>query len=385
MAKKKNDEPKVYKEHPSVDQRITDTLRENYMPYAMSVIVSRAIPEIDGFKPSHRKLLYTMYKMSLLNGNRTKSANIVGQTMKLNPHGDAAIYETMVRLTRGNEALLTPFVDSKGNFGKVYSRDMAYAAPRYTEAKLDGICAELFRDIDTDAVDFVDNYDGEMKEPTLLPTTFPNILVSANTGIAVGMASNFCGFNLEEVCRTTIECIRNPEHDILSTMPAPDFTTGGELIYDESEMRAIYESGRGSFKVRAKWQYDKKENLIEVTEIPYTMIGAGINKFLMDVADLVESKKLTDVTDISNQSNKEGIRIVLELKKDADVNKIKAILYKKTKLEDTYGVNMLAIDEGRPETMNLKQILNTFLEFQYRNMTKKYNVLLEKELEKKLG
>ena len=239
MAKKKTDEPKVYKEHPSVDQRITDTLRENYMPYAMSVIVSRAIPEIDGFKPSHRKLLYTMYKMGLLNGNRTKSANIVGQTMKLNPHGDAAIYETMVRLTRGNEALLMPFVDSKGNFGKVYSRDMAYAAPRYTEAKLDAFCAELFRDIDTDAVDFVDNYDGEMKEPTLLPTTYPNILVSANTGIAVGMASNFCGFNLAEVCRTTIELIKNPEHDILSTLPAPDFTTGGDLIYDEAEMRAI--------------------------------------------------------------------------------------------------------------------------------------------------
>ena len=295
MAKKKNDEPKVYKEHPSVDRRITDTLRENYMPYAMSFIVSRAIPEIDGFKPAHRKLLYTMYKMGLLNGNRTKSANIVGQTMKLNPHGDAAIYETMVRLTRGNEALLTPFVDSKGNFGKVYSRDMAYAAPRYTEAKLDGICAELFRDIDTDAVDFVDNYDGEMKEPTLLPTTFPNILVSANTGIAVGMASNFCGFNLEEVCRTTIECIKNPEHDILSTMPAPDFTTGGELIYDESEMRAIYESGRGSFKVRAKWQYDKKENLIEVTEIPYTTtIEAIIDK----IAELVKTGKVREIAEI---------------------------------------------------------------------------------------
>ena len=264
MAKKKTDEPKVYKEHPSVDQRITDTLRENYMPYAMSVIVSRAIPEIDGFKPSHRKLLYTMYKMGLLNGNRTKSANIVGQTMKLNPHGDAAIYETMVRLTRGNEALLMPFVDSKGNFGKVYSRDMAYAAPRYTEAKLDAFCAELFRDIDTDAVDFVDNYDGEMKEPTLLPTTYPNILVSANTGIAVGMASNFCGFNLAEVCRTTIELIKNPEHDILSTLPAPDFTTGGDLIYDEAEMRAIYRTGRGSFKVRAKWAYNKKDNLIEI-------------------------------------------------------------------------------------------------------------------------
>ena len=314
MAKKKNDEPKVYKEHPSVDRRITDTLRENYMPYAMSVIVSRAIPEIDGFKPSHRKLLYTMYKMGLLNGNRTKSANIVGQTMKLNPHGDAAIYETMVRLTRGNEALLTPFVDSKGNFGKVYSRDMAYAAPRYTEAKLDGICAELFRDIDTDAVDFVDNYDGEIKEPTLLPTTFPNILVSANTGIAVGMASNFCGFNLEEVCRTTIECIKNPEHDILSTMPAPDFTTGGELIYDEGEMRAIYESGRGSFKVRAKWQYDKKENLIEVTEIPYTTtIEAIIDK----IAELVKTGKMSEMNTLSGCQY--DYPEILEYLKEADI------------------------------------------------------------------
>ena len=326
MAKKKNDEPKVYKEHPSVDRRITDTLRENYMPYAMSVIVSRAIPEIDGFKPSHRKLLYTMYKMGLLNGNRTKSANIVGQTMKLNPHGDAAIYETMVRLTRGNEALLTPFVDSKGNFGKVYSRDMAYAAPRYTEAKLDGICAELFRDIDTDAVDFVDNYDGEMKEPTLLPTTFPNILVSANTGIAVGMASNFCGFNLEEVCRTTIECIKNPEHDILSTMPAPDFTTGGELIYDESEMRAIYESGRGSFKVRAKWQYDKKENLIEVTEIPYTTtIEAIIDK----IAELVKTGKV----------------------------RVMARLMKLTTLQDSFSCNFNVLIGGMPRVLGVQQIL----------------------------
>ena len=308
MAKKKTDEPKVYKEHPSVDQRITDTLRENYMPYAMSVIVSRAIPEIDGFKPSHRKLLYTMYKMGLLNGNRTKSANIVGQTMKLNPHGDAAIYETMVRLTRGNEALLMPFVDSKGNFGKVYSRDMAYAAPRYTEAKLDAFCAELFRDIDTDAVDFVDNYDGEMKEPTLLPTTYPNILVSANTGIAVGMASNFCGFNLAEVCRTTIELIKNPEHDIISTLPAPDFTTGGDLIYDEAEMRAIYRTGRGSFKVRAKWAYNKKDNLIEITEIPYTTtIEAIIDK----IAELVKNGKVREIADVRDETDLSGLKIAI--------------------------------------------------------------------------
>ena len=354
MAKKKNDEPKVYKEHPSVDQRITDTLRENYMPYAMSVIVSRAIPEIDGFKPSHRKLLYTMYKMGLLNGNRTKSANIVGQTMKLNPHGDAAIYETMVRLTRGNEALLTPFVDSKGNFGKVYSRDMAFAAPRYTEAKLDGICAELFRDIDTDAVDFVDNYDGEMKEPTLLPTTFPNILVSANTGIAVGMASNFCGFNLEEVCRTTIECIRNPEHDILSTMPAPDFTTGGELIYDESEMRAIYESGRGSFKVRAKWQYDKKENLIEVTEIPYTTtIEAIIDK----IAELVKTGKVREIADVRDETDLSGLKIAIDLKRGTDPEKLMARLMKLTTLQDSFSCNFNVLIGGMPRVLGVQQIL----------------------------
>ena len=354
MAKKKNDEPKVYKEHPSVDRRITDTLRENYMPYAMSVIVSRAIPEIDGFKPSHRKLLYTMYKMGLLNGNRTKSANIVGQTMKLNPHGDAAIYETMVRLTRGNEALLTPFVDSKGNFGKVYSRDMAYAAPRYTEAKLDGICAELFRDIDTDAVDFVDNYDGEMKEPTLLPTTFPNILVSANTGIAVGMASNFCGFNLEEVCRTTIECIKNPEHDILSTMPAPDFTTGGELIYDESEMRAIYESGRGSFKVRAKWQYDKKENLIEVTEIPYTTtIEAIIDK----IAELVKTGKVREIADVRDETDLSGLKIAIDLKRGTDPEKLMARLMKLTTLQDSFSCNFNVLIGGMPRILGVQQIL----------------------------
>ena len=354
MAKKKNDEPKVYKEHPSVDRRITDTLRENYMPYAMSVIVSRAIPEIDGFKPSHRKLLYTMYKMGLLNGNRTKSANIVGQTMKLNPHGDAAIYETMVRLTRGNEALLTPFVDSKGNFGKVYSRDMAYAAPRYTEAKLDGICAELFRDIDTDAVDFVDNYDGEIKEPTLLPTTFPNILVSANTGIAVGMASNFCGFNLEEVCRTTIECIKNPEHDILSTMPAPDFTTGGELIYDESEMRAIYESGRGSFKVRAKWQYDKKENLIEVTEIPYTTtIEAIIDK----IAELVKTGKVREIADVRDETDLSGLKIAIDLKRGTDPEKLMARLMKLTTLHDSFSCNFNVLIGGMPRVLGVQQIL----------------------------
>ena len=355
MAKKKNDEPKVYKEHPSVDRRITDTLRENYMPYAMSVIVSRAIPEIDGFKPSHRKLLYTMYKMGLLNGNRTKSANIVGQTMKLNPHGDAAIYETMVRLTRGNEALLTPFVDSKGNFGKVYSRDMAYAAPRYTEAKLDGICAELFRDIDTDAVDFVDNYDGEIKEPTLLPTTFPNILVSANTGIAVGMASNFCGFNLAEVCRTTIELIKNPEHDILSTLPAPDFTTGGDLIYDEAEMRSIYRTGRGSFKVRAKWAYNKKDNLIEITEIPYTTtIEAIIDK----IAELVKNGKVREIADVRDETDLSGLKIAIDLKRGTDPEKLMAKLMKMTTLQDSFSCNFNVLIAGMPRVLGVAELLD---------------------------
>ena len=355
MAKKKTDEPKVYKEHPSVDQRITDTLRENYMPYAMSVIVSRAIPEIDGFKPSHRKLLYTMYKMGLLNGNRTQSANIVGQTMKLNPHGDAAIYETMVRLTRGNEALLMPFVDSKGNFGKVYSRDMAYAAPRYTEAKLDAFCAELFRDIDTDAVDFVDNYDGEMKEPTLLPTTYPNILVSANTGIAVGMASNFCGFNLAEVCRTTIELIKNPEHDIISTLPAPDFTTGGELIYDEAEMRAIYRTGRGSFKVRAKWAYNKKDNLIEITEIPYTTtIEAIIDK----IAELVKNGKVREIADVRDETDLSGLKIAIDLKRGTDPEKLMAKLMKMTTLQDSFSCNFNVLIAGMPRVLGVAELLD---------------------------
>ena len=358
MAKKKTDEPKVYKEHPSVDQRITDTLRENYMPYAMSVIVSRAIPEIDGFKPSHRKLLYTMYKMGLLNGNRTKSANIVGQTMKLNPHGDAAIYETMVRLTRGNEALLMPFVDSKGNFGKVYSRDMAYAAPRYTEAKLDAFCAELFRDIDTDAVDFVDNYDGEMKEPTLLPTTYPNILVSANTGIAVGMASNFCGFNLAEVCRTTIELIKNPEHDILSTLPAPDFTTGGDLIYDEAEMRAIYRTGRGSFKVRAKWAYNKKDNLIEITEIPYTTtIEAIIDK----IAELVKNGKVREIADVRDETDLSGLKIAIDLKRGADPEQVMQKLFRLTPLCDSFACNFNILIAGNPRVMGVGEILDEWI------------------------
>lgn len=379
MAKKKHDEPKVYKEHPSVDQLITDTLRENYMPYAMSVIVSRAIPEIDGFKPSHRKLLYTMYKMGLLNGSRTKSANIVGRTMKLNPHGDMAIYETMVRLTRGNEALLTPFVDSKGNFGKVYSRDMAFAAPRYTEARLDPFCAELFRDIDNDAVDFVDNYDGEIQEPTLLPTTFPNILVSANTGIAVGMASNFCGFNLEETCRTAIEFIKNPEHDIITTLPAPDFSTGGELIYDEDEMRAIYATGRGSFKVRAVWEYIKKENLIEIKQIPYsTTIEAIIDK----VAELVKNGKIKEISDIRDETDLSGLKIAIDLKRGADPEILMARLMKMTPLMDSYACNFNVLIRGMPKVLGVREILAEWTEWRTDCVKRRVKFDLGKKKEK---
>ncbi len=357
MAKKKEITQKRPVEPPLEPtlQPITETLRTNYMPYAMSVIVSRAIPEIDGFKPSHRKLLYTMYKKGLLTGNRTKSANIVGETMKLNPHGDAAIYETMVRLTRGNESLLTPFVDSKGNFGKVYSRDMAYAAPRYTEAKLDAFCIELFRDIDCDAVDMIDNYDGTMKEPTLLPTTFPNILVSANTGIAVGMASSFCGFNLHEVCRTAIACIKDPEHDIMTTLPAPDFPTGGEIILDEAEMRKIYETGRGSFKVRGKWQYLKKENLIEITEIPYTTtIEAIIDK----VAELVKAGKIREISDIRDESDLSGLKIAIDLKRGTDPDKLMDRLFRLTPLMDSCSCNFNVLIEGMPRVLGVRELLD---------------------------
>ena len=362
MAKKKDKQQPVREYHPlePATQRITETLRENYMPYAMSVIVSRAIPELDGFKPSHRKLLYTMYKMGLMGATRTKSANIVGQTMKLNPHGDAAIYETMVRLTRGNEALLTPFVDSKGNFGKVYSRDMAYAASRYTEAKLDKICAELFRDIDADAVDFVDNYDGEMKEPTLLPTTFPNILVSANTGIAVGMASAFCGFNLEEVCRTTIAYLQDSGCDLMETLPAPDFPTGGEIILDRAAMRRIYETGRGSFKVRARWQYVKKENLIEIREIPYTTtIEAIIDK----IADLVKGGKLREISDIRDESDLSGLKIAIDLKRGVDPDKLMDRLMQLTPLMDSCSCNFNVLIGGMPRVLGVRGILEEWVKW----------------------
>lgn len=357
MAKKKSKQQPVKEYHPlePTAQRITETLRENYMPYAMSVIVSRAIPELDGFKPSHRKLLYTMYKMGLMGANRTKSANIVGQTMKLNPHGDAAIYETMVRLTRGNEALLTPFVDSKGNFGKVYSRDMAYAASRYTEAKLDKICAELFREIDDNAVDFVDNYDGEMKEPTLLPTTFPNILVSANTGIAVGMASSFCGFNLEEVCRTTIAYIEDNNCDLMATLPAPDFPTGGEIILDRAQMQKIYDTGRGSFKIRSKWKYIKSENLIEVYQIPYTTtIEAIIDK----LADLVKSGKVREISDIRDESDLSGLKLAIDIKRGTDPDKLMDRLMQMTPLMDSCSCNFNVLIQGMPKVLGVRSILH---------------------------
>ena len=337
-----------------LQQNITDTLELNYMPYAMSVIVSRAIPEIDGFKPSHRKLLYTMYDMGLLTGARTKSANIVGQTMRLNPHGDAAIYETMVRLSRGYEALLHPFIDSKGNFGKVYSRDMAYAASRYTEAKLDPICAELFRDIDSDTVDFVDNYDSTRKEPTLLPTTFPNVLVSNNTGIAVGMASNICGFNLKEVCETALARIRHPGCELLDTLPAPDFPTGGEILYDPKEMAEIYRTGRGSFRIRAKWRYLKEGNLIEIYEIPYTTSTEAI---LDKVAELTKAGKIREIADMRDETDLSGLKLTIDLKRGVDPEKLMARLMRLTPLQDSFPCNFNILIEGSPQVLGVGQIL----------------------------
>ena len=338
-----------------VDQAITETLDMNYMPYAMSVIVSRAIPEIDGFKPSHRKLLYTMYKMGLLTGGRTKSANIGGQTMRLNPHGDAAIYETMVRLAKGNETLLHPFVDSKGNFGKVYSRDMAYAAARYTEAKLDSICAEVFKDIDSDTVDMVDNYDATMKEPALLPTTFPNVLVSANQGIAVGMASNICSFNLREVCDTAIALMKNPDHDILETLPGPDFSTGGELLFDEAATREIYATGRGSFRLRAKWRYVKDGNLIEITEIPYTTA----TEVIMDkVAELIKAGKIKEISDMRDETDLGGLKLTIDLKRGVDPEKLMQKLFRLTPLQDSFPCNFNILIAGMPRVMGVGEILD---------------------------
>ncbi len=339
----------------TTEQAVSETLEVNYMPYAMSVIVSRAIPEIDGFKPSHRKLLYTMYKMGLLTGGRTKSANIVGQTMRLNPHGDAAIYDTMVRLARGNETLLHPFVDSKGNFGKVYSRDMAYAASRYTEAKLDPICAELFRDIDSDTVDMVDNYDATMKEPSLLPTTFPNVLVSANQGIAVGMASNICSFNLKEVCETAIALMKNPDHDILETLPGPDFSTGAQLLYDEAATREIYSTGRGSFRLRAKWRYVKEGNLIEITEIPYSTA----TEVIMDkVAELIKAGKIREIADMRDETDLGGLKLTIDLKRGVDPDKLMQKLFRMTPLQDSFACNFNILIAGMPRVMGIGEILD---------------------------
>ena len=388
MAKKKTEERTVHRTaDPNVmglrgtvvDQAITETLDANYMPYAMSVIVSRAIPEIDGFKPSHRKLLYTMYKMGLLTGGRTKSANIVGQTMRLNPHGDAAIYETMVRLAKGNESLLHPFVDSKGNFGKVYSRDMAYAASRYTEAKLAPICAELFRDLDCDAVDFVDNYDGTMKEPALLPTTFPNVLVSANQGIAVGMASQICGFNLAEVCDTTIAYLKNPDHDIASTLLAPDFPTGGQIICDEDELRRIYATGRGGLKVRARWRYDKKENVIEVYEIPYS---TSIEVILDKVVDLVKAGKVKEISDMRDETDLSGLKLAIDLKRGVDPEKLMQKLFKLTPLQDTASCNFNILIGGMPRVMGVGEILQEWTAWRTECVKRRVFYILSRKKEK---
>ena len=362
-----------------VEQRITDTLETNYMPYAMSVIVSRAIPEIDGFKPSHRKLLYTMYKMGLLNGARTKSANIVGQTMRLNPHGDAAIYDTMVRLSKGYGALLHPFVDSKGNFGKVYSRDMAWAASRYTEAKLSAICAELFRDIDSDTIDFIDNYDNTMKEPALLPTTFPNILVSANQGIAVGMASQLCGFNLGEVCDTTIAYLKNPDCDLTETLLAPDFPTGGEVICDVDALREIYSTGRGGVKVRARWRYDKKENLIEVYEIPYTTTTEAI----MDkVAELIKAGKVREITDMRDETDLNGLKLTIDLKRGTDPDKLMQKLMKSTTLQDTMSCNFNVLIAGMPRVMGVRELLDEWCAWRTECVRRRVYFVMSKKKDK---
>ena len=388
MAKKK--QPEDVKHRPAdpnvmglraevLEQPITQTLEINYMPYAMSVIISRAIPEIDGFKPSHRKLLYTMYQMKLLGGGRTKSANIVGQTMKLNPHGDAAIYDTMVRLSRGYGALLHPLVDSKGNFGKVYSRDMAWAASRYTEARLDPICAELFRDIDQDTVDFVDNYDGKLKEPTLLPTSFPNVLVSANKGIAVGMASDLCGFNLGEVCDTTIAFLKDPDHDIMSTLKAPDLPTGGELLYDASALSEIYRTGRGSFKVRARWRYVKEENLIEVYEIPYSTTSEAI---LDKVSELLKTGKLKEIADMRDETDLSGLKLTIDLKRGTDPEKLMAKLFKLTPLMDSQSCNFNILIAGFPKVLGVREILDEWTAWRMDSVRRRVYFSMNRKKEK---
>ena len=376
----KTDNPNVKGLHAEVlEQPITQTLEINYMPYAMSVIISRAIPEIDGFKPSHRKLLYTMYKMGLLTGARTKSANIVGQTMRLNPHGDAAIYDTMVRLSKGYGALLTPFVDSKGNFGKSYSRDMSWAAPRYTEAKLSAICGEIFKDIDSDTVDFVDNYDNTMKEPALLPTTFPNILVSANSGIAVGMASQFCGFNLKEVCDTAVAYLKNPDCDLTETLLAPDFPTGGELIFDTDAIRDIYNTGRGSVRVRAKYRYVKDQNLLEIYEIPYsTTVEAILDK----VAELIKAGKAKEISDMRDETDLSGLKLAIDLKRGVDPDKLMAKLYKLTPLEDAFACNFNVLIAGSPKVLGVRQILEEWTAWRTDSVKRRIFFVLGKKKEK---
>ena len=368
------------KDMPAIDQPITEMLEINYMPYAMSVIVSRAIPEIDGFKPSHRKLLYTMYKMGLLGGNRTKSANVVGQTMKLNPHGDQAIYDTMVRLTRGNGSLLHPFVDSKGNFGKQYSRDMQCAAPRYTEVRLEKICEEIFKGIDKDAVDMVDNYDGTLKEPTLLPTTFPAVLVNANQGIAVGMASNICSFNLAEVCAATEAYMRDPSADLLEIMPAPDFSGGGKILYDKNQMKAIYDTGKGTFSVRAKYQVDKAKNLIEITEIPYS---TSVEAIIDNIADLVKSGKAKEIADIRDETDLDGLKITIDCKRGTDHEQLMTKLFRFTKLEDTFSCNFNILIDGSPRVMGITRILDEWLKWRRTCVCRELSFNLDK-MKKKL-
>ncbi len=387
MAKKRTTTPKIkpipnaYIEKAGIveEERITDTLEKNYMPYAMSVIISRALPEIDGFKPSHRKLLYTMYKMGLLNGGRTKSANVVGQTMRLNPHGDSAIYDTMVRLARGNESLLYPYVDSKGNFGKAYSRDMAYAASRYTEVKLEPICNELFRDIDKNTVDFVPNYDNTMMEPTLFPTTFPSVLVNANVGIAVSMASNVCPFNLTEVCDTTIALLKNPEADVTETLLGPDFPGGGFLLKDADEFRKICETGRGSVKVRAKWNYDKAGGCIEVTEIPYsTTIEAIMDK----IVDGIKQGKLREISYVRDETDLSGLKIAIDLKRGADPEKVMQKLFRMTPLQDSYSCNFNILIHGQPRVMGVKEILTEWIAFREECVRRRIVYDLQRKREK---
>lgn len=363
----------------TVEQPIVNTIEQNYMPYAMSVILSRAIPEIDGFKPSHRKLLYTMYKMGLLDKARTKSANIVGQTMKLNPHGDSAIYDTMVRLSRGYEALLHPYVDSKGNFGKFYSRDMAWAASRYTEAKLDEICTELFSDIDKDTVDFVPNYDNTLKEPSLLPAKFPSILVNANTGIAVGMASSICPFNLKEICKTTIELIKNPEHDIKSTLISPDFPGGGNLIYDENLIESIYKTGRGSVKIRSKYTYDKSENCIDISSIPPTTTTEAI---IEKIIELSKKNQVKEISDVRDETGIDGLKITIDLKRGADPEKLMQKLFKMTTLEDSFSCNFNVLINGTPKVLGVRELLNEWIEFRSQCVKRRTEFSLKKKEDK---